>query len=74
MDVFPLPRVNDTLDMLLIKFCLYACCQCKACKAYKFTRPFYGLYHIVGQSEAKVVVRPVNRPQADPFRVAYNRI
>ena len=46
----------------------------KACKAYKFARPFYGPYRIVEQSETGVVVRPVDRPQADPIRVAYNRI
>ena len=46
----------------------------KACKAYKFARPFYGPYRIVEQSETGVVVRPVDQPQADPIRVAYNRI
>ena len=46
----------------------------KACKAYKFARPFYGPYCIVEQSETGVVVRPVDRSQADPIRVVYNRI
>ena len=46
----------------------------KACKAYKFARPFHGPYRIVERSETGVVVRPVDRPQADPIRVAYNRI
>ena len=44
----------------------------KSCKAYKFARPFYGPYRIVSGTE--VVVHPVDRPQVDPIRVAYNRI
>ena len=31
----------------------------KACKAYKFARPFYGPYRIIEQNELEVVVRPV---------------
>ena len=46
----------------------------KACKAYKFARPFYGPYRIIEQSETGVVVRPVDKPQAEPIRVAYDRI
>ena len=46
----------------------------KACKAYKFARPFYGPYQIIEQSETGVVVRPVDKPQAEPIRVAYDRI
>ena len=46
----------------------------KACKAYKFARPFYGSYRIVEQSGTGVVVRLVDQPQADPIRVVYNRI
>ena len=46
----------------------------KACKAYKFARPFYGPYRIIEQSQTGVVVRPVDKPQADSIRVAYNRI
>ena len=48
----------------------------KACKAYKFARPFYGPYQIIEQShdQTGVVVCPVDRPQADSIRVAYNRI
>ena len=45
-----------------------------ACKAYKFARLFYGPYRIVEQSGTGVVVCPVNQPQADLIRVAYNRI
>ena len=39
-----------------------------------FIRPFYGPYRIVEQSGTGVVCRPVDRPQADPIKVAYNRI
>ena len=46
----------------------------KACKAYKFLRPFYGPYCLIGQSETGVVVHPVDPPQADPIRLAYNKI
>ena len=46
----------------------------KACEAYKFARLFHGPYRIVERSETGVVVRPVDQPQADPIRVAYNRI
>ena len=46
----------------------------KACKAYKFARPFHGPYHIVELSKTGVVVCPVDQPQAEPVRVAYNRI
>ena len=43
----------------------------KACKAYKFTRPLYGPYCIVGQSDTGVV-HPVDQPQADPIRVGFD--
>ena len=46
----------------------------KACKAYKFARPLYRPHSIVEQSGTGVVVRPVDRLQADLIRVAYNRI
>ena len=46
----------------------------KACKAYKFARSFYGPYRIIEQSQTGVVVHPVDQPQADSIRVAYNRI
>ena len=46
----------------------------KACKAYKFTRPFHGSYCIVELSKTGVFVHLVDQPQADPIRVAYNRI
>ena len=43
----------------------------KAYKAYKFARPFYEPYCLVGQSETGVVVCSVDRPQVDPIRVTY---
>ena len=46
----------------------------KACKAYKFARPFYGPYRIIEQNKLGVVVRPVDKPQSEPIRVAYGRI
>ena len=46
----------------------------KACEAYKFARPFYGPYQIIEQNELGVTVRPVDKPQAEPIRVAYDRI
>ena len=42
----------------------------KACKAYELARPFCGPYC----SETGVVVHPVNQPQLDHIRVAYNSI
>ena len=44
----------------------------KACKAYKFARPFYGPYRIIEQNSLGVMVRPVNRTQVKPIRVAYD--
>ena len=44
----------------------------KACKDYKFARPFYGPYRIVEQSETGVVVRPVDQPQADPISAGFD--
>ena len=35
---------------------------------------FYGPYRIVELRETGVVVHPVDQPQGDPIRVAYNRI
>ncbi len=46
----------------------------KSGKAYKFARPFHGPYRITAQYEAGVEVRPVDRPQAQPIRVAFNRV
>ena len=46
----------------------------KATKAYKFARPFHGPYRIIEQSDTGVVVRQIDKPQAEPIRVAYNRI
>ena len=46
----------------------------KATKAYKFARPFHGPYRIIEQSDTGVVVHPIDKPQAEPIRVAYNRI
>ena len=46
----------------------------KACKAYKFARLSYGPYRIIEQNETGVVVQSVNKPQAEPIRVAYDRI
>ena len=47
----------------------------KAYKAYKFARPFYWPYHKIWvRQDTGMVVHPGDRPQADPIRVAYNRI
>ena len=46
----------------------------KACKAYKFSRPFHGPYRVVSMSETGMIVRPVDQPQSDTIRVAYNRV
>ena len=46
----------------------------KACKAYKFARPFHGPYRIVAQDGTGVVIHPVDKPQAEPIRVAYDRV
>jgi len=46
----------------------------KACKAYKFVRPFHGPYQIVAQDGSGVVIHPVDKPQAVPIRVAYDRV
>ena len=46
----------------------------KACKAYKFARPFYGPYRIIEQNDLGVVVRPVDRSLMKPIRVAYDRV
>ena len=46
----------------------------KACKAYKFARPFHGPYRIRSLDGTGVVIQPVNKPQAEPIRVAYDRI
>ena len=46
----------------------------KACKAYKFARPFYGSYRIMEQNELGVVVQPVDKPQSEPIRVSLGRI
>ena len=46
----------------------------KATKAYKFARPLHDPYRIIEQSDTGVVVRPIDKPQAEPIRVTYNRI
>ena len=46
----------------------------KACKAYKFARPFYGPYQIIEQNDLGVVVQPVNRPLMKPIRVVYDQV
>lgn len=46
----------------------------KSSKAYKFARPFHGLYRIITMFETGVEVRPVDRPQAPTIRVAFNRV
>ena len=46
----------------------------KATKAYKFARPFHGPYRIIEQSDTKVTVRPIDKPQTEPIRMVYNRI
>ena len=46
----------------------------KACKAYKFARPFHGPFRILEQSETGVTIRPVDKPHAEPIRVAYDRV
>ena len=46
----------------------------KVCKAYKFARSFYCPYRIIEQNELEVVVRPEDKPQSEPIRVAYGRI
>ena len=46
----------------------------KATKAYKFARSLHGPNTIIQQSDTGVVVHPIDKPQAEPMRVAYNRI
>ena len=46
----------------------------KATKACKFARLLHGPYRIMEQSDTGVVVHPIDKPQAEPIRVAYNRI
>ena len=46
----------------------------KATKAYKFARSLHGPYRIIEQSDTGVIVHPIDKPQAEPIRVAYNRI
>ena len=46
----------------------------KASKAYKFARPFYGLYRVVEVLETGLVVRPVDRPEGETMQVACNRV
>jgi len=46
----------------------------KACKAYKFARPFHSPYRIIAQGETGAVIRPVDKPQAKSIRVAYDRL
>ena len=53
---------------------LSICQQLNIVKHTKFTRPFHGLYRIVELSKTDTVVRTVDQPQADPIRIAYNKI
>ena len=46
----------------------------KATKAYKFARSLHGPYRIIEQSDTGLVVRPIDKPQGEPIRVAYNGI
>ncbi|XP_065905553.1 uncharacterized protein [Dysidea avara] len=46
----------------------------KACKAYKFARPFHGPYRILEQNEIGVTICPVDKPHAEPIQVAYDRV
>jgi len=46
----------------------------KVCKAYKFARPFHGPYRIIEQNVTGVVVRPVDKLQVEPIRVAFNQV
>ena len=46
----------------------------KACKTYKFARLFYGQYRIIEQNETGMVVQSVDKPKAEPIRVAYDTI
>ena len=46
----------------------------KAFKAYKFARPFYIPYRIIEQNSLGVLVRPMDRTQVEPIRVAYDQI
>ena len=46
----------------------------KSCKAYKFARPFHGLYRIVKLYDNGTDIWPVNRPQEAPIRVPFDRL
>ncbi len=46
----------------------------KAAKAYKFTRPFYGPYRVATVYDTGLEVRPVDRPQENPIRIAFDRV
>ena len=46
----------------------------KACKAYKFARPFHGPYRVVEALESGLVVRPVHRLQEATICVALYRV
>jgi len=48
----------------------------KACKAYKFARPFHGPYRIMLNiyNNLGVLVQPVDRTQVEPIRIAYDWI
>ena len=43
-------------------------------KAYKFARAFHGPYRIIEIVENGVILKPIDRPQADPVRVALDHI
>ena len=46
----------------------------KSGKPYKLARAFNGLYRVVEVDENGLLVRPVNKPQENPIRVALNRV
>ena len=46
----------------------------KANKAYKFARPFHGLFRVVEVLDTGIIVHPVNRSQEETIRVAINRV
>lgn len=48
--------------------------QEKACKAYKFARPFHGPYRVAEVLDTGLLVRPVGHPEQESIRVAVNRV
>ena len=39
----------------------------KACKAYKFARPFHGPYRIIPQDGTGMIIQAVDKLQAEPI-------